>query len=54
MKNTTVVGYYDYFYDEYQYSRIGKGQGKLYVDKSPNDIEKFFVVIKYVHFVGIC
>lgn len=52
MKNTMVTGYYDYLYDEYQYSRIGIGRGKLYVDKSPNDIQKFFCSDKICPFCG--
>lgn len=37
-----IIGYYDYYYDEYNYAYVGKGAGKLLVDKEPNDIQKFF------------
>lgn len=52
MEKAALTGYYDYFYDEYQYSRIGKGQGELYVNKSPNDIQKFFYSDKVCPFCG--
>lgn len=42
MKNDAIIGYYDYYYDEYEYSHIGEGHGTLRVDKKPNDVQKFF------------
>mgnify|MGYP003302050554 CR=1 FL=1 len=52
MRMDKIIGYYDYYYDEYEYSRIGKGSGKLLVDKSPNDIQKFFYNDKVCPFCG--
>lgn len=42
MDKDKVIGYYDFYFDRYEYSRIGKGQGKLSVDTPANDIERFF------------
>lgn len=42
MKNDNITGYYDYYYDKHEYSRIGKKQGDLFVEKTPNDVQKFF------------
>ena len=42
MNNSEIIGFYDYYYDQYDFSRIGNGSGKLYVDKPANDIQRFF------------
>lgn len=42
MNQNAIIGYYDYFYDEYEYSRIGKGQGEVFVNTPASDVEKFF------------
>lgn len=41
MDKGEIIGYYDYYFDRYEYSRIGKGKGKLNVSNPVNDIEKF-------------
>lgn len=50
MNNSEIIGFYDYYYDQYDFSRIGNGSGKLYVDKPANDIQRFFIMIKHVLF----
>ena len=42
MNNSEIIGFYDYYYDQYDFSRIGNGSGKLYVNKPANDIQRFF------------
>lgn len=42
MAKKEIIGYYDYYYDEYEYTRKGKGKGEVYVDKPANDIRKMF------------
>lgn len=37
-----IMGYYDYYYDEYEYSRRGEDTVKTYIDKTVSDVEKFF------------
>jgi len=42
MDKNHIIGYFDYFFDKYEYSRIGMGKGKLHVDSPANNIEKVF------------
>lgn len=44
MEGEKIIGYYDYYYDKYEYTRKGNGNGKVktHVDKPANDVNKFF------------
>lgn len=42
MDQNMIEGYYDYYYDKYEYTRIGKGKGKKKVRHNVTDIKKFF------------
>ncbi|MBQ3545098.1 MAG: hypothetical protein IJA34_08955 [Lachnospiraceae bacterium] len=42
MEENNIIGYYDYYYDMHEYSCIGKGEGKLHIDREPNDVQRFF------------
>lgn len=52
MKKNNIIGYYDYYYDKHEYSRIGKGSGEIRVDTPPNDVQKFFYNDKVCPFCG--
>lgn len=52
MNKDKIIGYYDYYYDKYEYSRIGKGRGVLSVDKQPCDVQRFFYNDKVCPFCG--
>lgn len=52
MKQNDIIGYYDYYFDKYEYSRIGKGSGEIRVDAPPNDVQKFFYNDKVCPFCG--
>lgn len=52
METNEITGYYDYYYDKYEYSRIGKGSGTIYEDHVASDLEKFFYNDKICPFCG--
>lgn len=42
MEKKNIIGYYDYYYDKHEYSRIGKGSGTIREEILPSDVQKFF------------
>lgn len=51
MNKNEIIGYKDYYYDKYEYSRIGPNGGTLHEYYVASDLEKFFFLIKIVRFV---
>lgn len=52
MNKNEIIGYKDYYYDKYEYSRIGSNGGKLYEYYVANDLDKFFFNDKNCPFCG--
>lgn len=52
MNRKEIIGYYDYYYDKHEYSRIGEGIGILQHDYIASDLEKFFFKDKICPFCG--
>lgn len=52
MNKNEIIGYKDYYYDKYEYSRIGPNGGTLHEYYVASDLEKFFFKDKNCPFCG--
>ncbi len=52
MRTDKIIGYTDYYCDEYEYSKLGPEKENLIVDKQPNEIQRFFATETSCPFCG--